>query len=199
MKKSTRKIVIASVIILCVAGLALYGYYRLNKSDAFQKKSSKPPSTEAGKLMEKDLEDKYPGTPTEVLKLYWRFNKCMYNTSMKDEYFEGLLKQLRMLYDDELLAEEENSWDNMLDYFHEEVNAFTKAERFISSYTVDKNSSVKYGKVDGKECATIMSSVFESAKSKHTVVYEKFLCRQDASGKWKILGWEKTNEETTQD
>ena len=152
----------------------------------------KIPSSEAGKLLAKDLELKYPETPTEVLKLYWRLNRCMYNESedVSDSEFEGLLKQLRMLYDDELLAEENNSYETMLKNFKADRE---KAELSISSACiVQANDTIEVVELDGKECATVITFCLIKEDGEMTQTYEKFMCRRDSAQKWKIVGWQLT-------
>jgi hypothetical protein len=202
MKKTTKKMTIAFVVIVVIAVLVLVGYYIVNQMAVSKDNEAETlPKTEVGKLEAKDLELKYPGTPTEVVKLYWRLNQCIYNTTMKDKDLEALLKQLRMLYDDELLDEDGNSYDDMLASLKEDREKFTKDKRFISSYVVEEDKYVEYATVDGKECATLNTNTLETVDKKTTQTYEKFMCRKDSDGKWKIVGWEITDasEESQKD
>ena len=98
-----------------------------------------------------------------------------------------------MLYDEEFLEAQGNDWDTMLTNFKNDKKTFSKEKRLISSYSVDIDSTVDYATVKGRECATLNSSTFETVKSKSTRTYAKFMCRKDNNGKWKILGWEKTD------
>ena len=84
---------------LFLAAGAVAVYYYISSTDGDNANEKTEPGTEVEKLLAKDLDTKYPETPVEVLKLYWRFNKCMYNDKMSDSEFEGLLKQLRKLYE----------------------------------------------------------------------------------------------------
>lgn len=195
MNKMTRKITVAFVGIVCVAALILVLYNMLVQGKLTSSRDAATTSTEISKLLEKDLDDRYPDTPTEVVKLYWRLNKCMYNSSMSDKNFEGLLKQLRKLYDEELLAEEDNSWDQMLKNFKKDKNEYNKKKRTISNYTVQQNSTVQYGDLDGKEGATVITCTLMKEKSDRKQTYEKFICRKDEQGKWRILGWEQVTDE----
>lgn len=194
MDKMTKKIIAAFVAIIVVAAAVTGVYYLMNKqAEEEAKEEGKIPSSEAGKLLAKDLELKYPETATEVIKLYWRFNRCMYNDTeeISDSDFEGLLKQLRMLYDDELLAGEGNSYEEMLKSFKEDKE---KTERSISTACiVQANDTVQVVELDGKECATVISFCLIKEDGKMTQTYEKFMCRRDNNNKWKILGWQPTN------
>ena len=146
MDKNRKKLMSAFMIMLVIAALAVAGYYIINKQIT-QKAQDEVnlPDTEVGKLLAKDLDVAYPETPTEVVKLYWRLNQCMYNESMDDKEFEGLLKQLRKLYD--------------------------------------------------QECAALLTNTLMKKGTDRVKLYEKFMCRKDSSGKWKILGWSSAAKE----
>lgn len=195
MNKSKKKIVFAFVGLLCAAAAILVVYYLITQGRLGGVRSGKDSSTEVQKLLEKDLETKYPGTPTEVVKLYWRFNKCIYNTPVSDKQLEELLKQMRIIYDEEMLALDENSWDNMLANVKKDTEEYQKNEQKISAYTVQQNSTVKYNKIDGRECATVITGTNLKRKDKREQTYEKFLCRKDSGGSWRIVGWEQTSNE----
>ena len=198
MDKQKKKIVTAFVLMLCAAAVVLVVYYVITRQSK-DTGEEKEPGTEVEKLLVKDLDTKYPVTPAEVVKLYWRFNKCMYNEKMDDEEFEKLLEQLRKLYDEEFLAREENSWENMLSSFKSDREDYRKNKRNIAMYSVESNSSTVYGEVDGKECAYVMCNALIKQKSERTKVYEKFMCRDDGEGKWKILGWEQLDSQDEED
>ena len=194
MNKKTRKILFAFVGMLFAAALILVFYYLLTEGKIDLSKQAQPSSKEVEKLLEKNLDNGYPETPTEVVKLYWRYNKCIYNNSVNDKDFDNMLDQLRKLYDDELLALDENSKKNMADNFKKDQKEYAKEKKTISSYIVQKNSTIQTGKIDGKECATVISATMTKKKSDRKQTYEKFLCRKDADGKWKIMGWEQTSD-----
>ena len=195
--KMTKRIIGAFAAIILVAAVVLAVYFAMNRQVQKDAEESVLPTTEVGKILAKDLELKYPETPTEVLKLYWRINKCMYNENVGDENFEKLLKQLRMLYDDELLAEENNSYEKMLENFKKDRDSYQEKEQKISdAYNVQSNKTVSVKKLDGRDCATVITSTKKKKKGeKSTKTFEKFMGRRDAKGKWKILGWQQTNAE----
>lgn len=185
-----QKTVVVFIVLIVVAALVLAGYYILMRNNKKGERSASLPRTEVGKLKAKDLELEYPGTPTEVVKLYWRLNKCLYNNSMGKKDFKELFQKQRMLYDDEFLEAEGNSYEEMEAAFKKDKAAFSKAKCLISSYIVDDDNQVKRGEVDGRECATLSVSILETVKSKSTKTYASFMCRKSEDGKWKILGWE---------
>jgi len=192
MDKMTKKIIGAFGVIIVAAAVVLGIYFVMNREAEKKAQEEILPSTEVGKLLAKDLDLKYPETPTEVLKLYWRYNRCMYNEGMSDSDFKALLKQLRKLYDDELLSEEGNSFEDMLSKFQEEKKANASAEQTISACVVQENDTVVKKDMDGRKCAFVITSSLIKADGEMTKTYEKFLCRRDKEGNWKILGWQQT-------
>ena len=90
--------------LLVVGGLVVYYQYMRKQQ---MQGMEKVPTTEAEKLIAKDMEVGYPETPTELLKLWGRINQCIYNTDLNDEEQEALFRQLRMMYSSELLEQNE--------------------------------------------------------------------------------------------
>lgn len=195
MDKMTKKIVGAFAAILVIAALILSGYFLMNKQAEKKAKESVLPTTEVGKLLAKDLETKYPETPTEVVKLYWRFNRCMYNEDTSDKDMEAVLKQLRKLYDDELLQDEQNTYENMLKKLKDDKKKRVDAGQTFLPSVVQKNNTLQIVKVGGKDSTSVMTSTTVKGKKETTKVYERFACRQGDDGKWKILGWQQVTRD----
>ena len=187
MDKMTKKIVGAFAAILVIAALILAGYFMMNKQ---AEEESVLPTTEVGKILAKDLETKYPETPTEVVKLYWRINRCMYNEDTSDKDVEAVLKQLRKLYDDELLQDDKNTYENMLKKLKDDKKKRLDAGQTFLPSVVQKNNTLKIVKMDGKDSAAVMTATTIKGKKETAKVYERFVCRKGDDGKWKILGWQ---------
>ncbi len=199
-KKKKHNGLVVFVIVLCfvVAG-CLIGYYKMMKRQ--QQTEESTPTTEAEKLIAKDLESDYPETPKEVMKLWGRINQCLYNTTLEDDQFTSLLGQLRVLYSSELL--EENTEENHRKKLKEEIEEFRGDKGKIVSYSAETGKTVQYKKVNGKQCADIQISYFINQKSGYSKLYEDFvLVKED--GKWKVLGFKESgsssaNDESTSD
>lgn len=194
MNKTKKKIVGVFTVIIVAAAAVLAVYFLLNREAARKAEEGALPKTEIGKLLAKDLELKYPETPTEVVKLYWRINRCLYNDDLNDKDFEALYKQLRLLYDEEFLADKNNSYDKMLKNLKKEKEGYGDKKKTISVSVVQKNDTIKTVKLDGKECVTVISSTLLKDKGDTTKTFEQFICRRDSNKKWKILGWQLTTE-----
>lgn len=195
MNKTTKKIIGAFTVILVVAAAVLAVYFLLNRQAEKEAEEGALPTTEIGKLLAKDLELKYPETPTEVVKLYWRINRCLYNDDLNDKDFEALFKQLRLLYDEEFLADENNSYEKMMKKLKKEKEGYGDKKKTISVSVVQKNDTLKTVELDGKECVTVISSTLLTDKGDTTKTFEQFICRRDSNRKWKILGWQLTTEQ----
>ena len=139
MDKMTKKILIVFVVVVAAALLIFAGVRVYQQKEAEEKGEDSLPKTEVGKLLAKDLDLEYPGTPTEVVKLFWRINKCIYNTNMKEKDRKALYHQLRLLYDEEFLKQKGNSEEEMYEALKKDIKTFDDAKNFISSYIVQED------------------------------------------------------------
>ncbi len=186
MTKSTKKVTITVIVMIIIGAAVIFGYYQMTKNPTEEETTAK---TEVEKLLKKDMENNYPGTPREVLKFYGRITQCMYNDELNQEQIEGLLEQTRELYDEELLAE--NPWDTHLETLCNDIADYHENERTIMSYTVQKSSQVKFIEMDNQKYAvSYMLFITGDNTSPLIKTYEKFMLRKDVLGNWKIVGWE---------
>lgn len=187
-----KKVIITFFIMLVVAAAAIGGFFVLSRyvnEDA----SKVTETSELGKLLNKDLESAYPATPREVVKFYNRINSIMYGGEVTEEQFSDLLKQMRQLFDEELLAE--NDFEKQLEEFSKDVKDYEENSKSIVSYNLPENSLVNHYKKDGAEMASLDVGYMLKEKDEYTKMTEEFILRQDAEGKWKILGWSLKTEE----
>lgn len=194
MKKSnhqkTRKKIIGFVLVMgliVVGALGIYyQYMKKQQTDSVVH----TPTTETEKLMAKDLEMGYPETPTEVMKLWGRFNQCLYNTSLDEEQFTALLKQLRIMYSSDLLAQnpEETHSTNL----KKEISKFQEDKGNIVSYSAETGKSVQYKTVNNRECANIRISYFINKKGSYVKSFQDFILVKE-DNKWKILGFKEAD------
>lgn len=195
MDKMTKKILGAFTAIIVIAAVILAGYFLLNKQANKKAEENVLPTTEVGKILAKDLETKYPETPTEVVKLYWRISRCIYNNETSEKDTEALLKQLRKLYDDEFLKDEKNTYENMLKNLKSDKEKRNDEGQVFVSSNVQKNDTLEVVKMDGGESTAVMTATLIKGKEKSTKVYENFICRKNGEGDWKILGWRQVTRE----
>lgn len=143
--------------------------------------------SEVQKLLDKNLDDSYPATEREVMKVYSRIMKAMYSGECSEETIEKLFVQMRKLYDEELLAE--NPYDKHYKELKSELETYDKEKKKIVNYAVADGENVEKGEYKGHEQALVdvTLSVKEDGDWQH--VTQEFVLRKDDDGRWKILGW----------
>lgn len=185
-----KKVIISFLVMIIVAAAAVGGFYVLSRY-ANKEEPEVSDTSELGKLLNKDLETAYPETPREVIKLYNRINSMMYNDNeITEKQFEDLLNQMRMLFDEELLAE--NDFEKQLEDFKNDKQDYRKHKKTIVSYNMPENSSVNFYKVDSDDMASLDVSYMLKEDGEYSKMSETFVLRQDLKDNWKIVGWSVT-------
>lgn len=141
--------------------------------------------TEVQQVITKDLKANYPETPREVVKYFNRITSCYYNEEYTDEELYGLVDQARILFDEELQA------NNPRDAYYASVKAdvanWHEASRSIVNTSVSDAEEVNYQTIDGDECAYVEASYFVNEKKGYSRTYQMYVLRKDEEGNWKIL------------
>ncbi len=184
----------AKNVIVLIGLIAIVGGYYIYTSGIAGK--NQITTDEYTILSSKDLEISYPETPREVVKLYSRMVKYLYDDDISAKKTKNVVKQMRTLFSDQLL--EKNALDTQLKNLKSDVAAFTKEKKTIIGYEIDE-SSLNTKEVDGKECATIIVGFAIKKNEDYEHSNELFLLEKDEEGKWKIVGWQITEVESKQD
>lgn len=187
--KSFRGIIL--VVLVIALGLSAYTYILNNNTSTPAETDSAV--SEVGKLASRDLETDYPNTPRKVIEYYSQIMKCLYEEELSEETLKKLVQQTRLLYDEELLAQnpEEDAWKNTKDYIEE----YKKESRKITEYIIQDSKDIQYYTKDENSYAIITVLYFTRDKSGTFKTYEDYLLRKNENGEWKILGWELTQKE----
>ena len=185
MKGKTTGKTIVSMVLICVVLVGFY--FLLNQNEGAGNKNKTEKSTEAQLLLQKDYDRNYPATVREVVTQFARISQCLYNEELSDEEFDGLVKQMRKLYDEELLAE--NPEETASDKLKAEVLIAKKNKYYMHRYQVQKLSSVK----EDNGFASIIVCITMNNDGRMEKSYEEFLLREDEKERWKIVGWRLTN------
>lgn len=179
--------VIIVVVILAAAALGYYVY--LSSKDPGSTKETSSSVSESYRLMHLDLEEKYPKTPKEVVKLYSRIVSSFYNEKLSEEEAKILSQQARKLMDEELLSH--NPYDEYYQRLQADINSYKKEGKKITRFTLPtEDGSETRRKVEGKEYTEITCSYYIKEKKATKKSTQKYTLRKDESGKWKILFWE---------
>lgn len=186
--------VLGTVIFLVILAAVVVGgfFYITGKKDP-GKTEIAVNRTEKDILLDRTLTGKdYPATPREVLKLYCRLTKCIYNDELTDEEIRSLMRQIRKLYSAELL--DANSEEEMYQYLLGEVKHYHDNKMSIHGYTVDAASRMRtINDSNGKHSVMNLYFTIREGNS-FTKAYEEFALKEDeADGTWKIMGWRATD------
>jgi LPS O-antigen subunit length determinant protein (WzzB/FepE family) len=190
-QKGTKGFVIG--IIIFMAALLGYYVYLNNKTKDQQEVTSQ---TEEEKLLNYDFEENYPKTVRETVKLHCRYLKSAYNGKFTDEELETVNSQIRNLFDEELL--ENNPEAQELQGLKDDIELYQEKKQKFVNYTLEEASQIQYNTEDDKKYAKTTVTLTLSVGSTMVSVEQQYLLRQDEEGRWKILGWQTEQTDSTE-
>ena len=120
---SLKGILIGLVLIALVAG---YYFYLSNRKPKEAAEDTETTVSVAQQLLLKNIDDDYPPTPREVLKLYSDITVCFYSEEYTDEELTQLALQIEKLYDEELIAKLRRGEDEVTDYILEKYKPLVR-------------------------------------------------------------------------
>jgi len=185
------------IFMVLFAAVVIGIYFAITRGKNTDTKEIPAETSEADALIKKDLDWEYPATPREVLKLYCRITKCLYNDDLTDEQIKKLVSQVRNLYSFDLL--ENNAEDEQIAFIKGDRVEYKKDKKTIFSFAIDSASNIEY--IDTKAGKTALIKMYFTIKAGANMdrSFEEFsLIRQD-DGKWKIAAWRQSENETAID
>lgn len=184
MKKRMRWLI--TVTVLMVAGVVGY-YFYVNKGDDFGGADNADIVGEVDKVLNKDLEERYPYTVREVVQFFVRIQKCYYNEEYTEEELVKLAYKATELLDTELLAE--NPFDEYYEDLKTEIALYEKTDKYIYKVMLEENADVVYSTVDEQKYASINCVYYLKDEDGTSKIKETYILRKDENDRWKILGW----------
>lgn len=187
MNKATKKTAntIGFMIVFSILIIASYYYVKTRTTPIFSNQETK--MTELEILLNKDLEINYPASPREVLNLYNRITKVLYNEKLKDEEIDQLAEKLFLLLDDEL-SNNKKYEEYILD-LKAEMASYKDANKTLINHAIEPISATIFWQDNGMEYASLSTSFSINRDGNNSKVIEDFIFRKDKAEKWKILGW----------
>lgn len=183
MKKSTTR---ATIIMICLIVLLVAFYaYLSNRRREEKAEAIMTPIQEA---LSRDLQNDYPATPKEVVKYYNQLLMCFYNEECTEEEIVDLGEKARVLYDAELL--EENQPDTYFVRLRGDIQDYRENKRKITSSAVAASTSVIYDTLEGHSFARILCGYNIKENTTNYPLKQVYLLRRDEDKHWKIYGWE---------
>jgi len=185
MKKYGKTIILVSIMVLLCVGYFFYLSNRTPSVDATEKSIA---DQEIAALTTKNIEENYPETPKEVLKLYARITKAYYKSELDDSKIEALGKQARLLFDSELKGKQTD--EEFLKALKDDIASYRSLNRYVADYTVEDSANTVNTTFQGKKYASL--NVMYNIREGTTLINSntKYTLRQDKDGRWKILFWE---------
>lgn len=182
-----KKVGVVIAALVCV--VLVCGGFWLIKNHADANSGDDVQLTKVQKIIVRDLENNYPETPREVVKLYNQIITAYYEDEYTDKEFESLASQARLLMDDELLAN--NPEQDYKDAVRSDVADYERRSRTIRQTSVCSTNEVLFltDQSNGDELAYVTASYFVKEKKQFDKTYQKYVLRKDAQGRWKILNY----------
>lgn len=180
--------------ILLFLACLIVGYYAYLSNRTTSKEDSEAALlTEVDKVLSRNLETNYPPTPRELVKYFSEITECFYNEEYSEEKLIELADKIRLLYDDELVANQTEK--DYIKQLKEDIEEFKENKRTIYSYEPSSSLDVETFTEDGYEWARLycIYSVKEGAQLKKSNT--QFLLRKDSEGHYKIYGWKLAESE----
>ena len=186
MKKHWRMVL---AVILCAALCIGYYYYLANRPSNKDATDKAVQNDELAYLTARNINDNYPESVRDVVKLYARITKEYYEVGITEEDIEKLGNQARLLFDDELKATQTD--EEFMKALKEDISIYRSNDARISSFTIQSANNTRYTTFNNREYASLQLVYYIREGSKLRTSCTKFTLRKDIStGRWKILYWE---------
>ncbi len=193
--KNVKYVIIAIACVCLICG----GFYFFSK----EKVDTEETLTEVEKLIVKDMEEDYPKTPREVVKLYNRIISCYYGEDLSDEEIEKLADQMLYLFDDDLLLV--NPREEYISSVKSDIEQYKNNKKQVVNTDVCSSNEVRYltdekeGTTEKDELAYVNASYFVNTSGSFSYTYQQFVLRQDEEGQWKILTFYEVEGDSSDD
>lgn len=188
-RRAIKGILIGLVLIALVVG---YYFYLSNRKPKEAAEDTETTVSAVQKLLLKNIDDDYPPTPREVLKLYSDITVCFYSEDYTDEELTQLALQIEKLYDEELIAN--NTPDQYQKNLRWDIKTMKDKNLRVTSYSVASATDVDYFDAGGRSWARLSCTYTIRSSKEAGLAREIFLLRKDDMGHWKIYGWEAAKE-----
>ena len=182
------------LIILVVMVALAVGYYFYLSNRTRSNDDDDITVTRVQELLMRNLEQNYPATPKEVVKLYSDITQCFYGEKYSEEELERLATMAYALFDEELAAA--NPWNIYYAKLIGEIEEYKKNHYVISAYTTSSSVDIEHQKFtkDGYTCTRVYVYYTMRRETVIDTLNEVFVLRKDKSGYWRIYGWQLVEE-----
>lgn len=190
-----KKFVAVLSAVLCVAAVC-FGFYYVNKQNQPSHEADST-VTEAQKLILKNIDDSYPTTPREVIKLYNKIVKCYYSGEYTEDELGQLADQGLKLFDSELATV--NPREQYISSIKAEVLSYKTQKKSMAQTGVCASNDVRYINDGDDSIAYVTASYFFTQDKEFSKTFQEYVLRKDPDGRWKILCFYKLKGEASTD
>jgi hypothetical protein len=181
-KKTLQTLIVMSFLFVFI----VTAYYYIRTDEKKSSDNSESEEIQEDIFKEVDLVNNYPFTPKNVLDLYIKLSKSLYDTNITDEQIDRLSDLMLLLFDDELL---ELNPPAIYKYnLRKEIITFREDNLSIKDYELSDNE-VEFWTKEDKEYASHKVTYTVKEGNKSSTIINTFILRRNVEGKWKILGW----------
>lgn len=185
MKKYGKMItLVTTIVVLCVA----YFFYISRREPTLDSTQKAVTNQQLSSILALDIDNNYPESPKEVVKLYAKIATAYYKSELTDEQIEQLGSQARKLFDSELKGTQTDS--EFYKALKQDIEDYRSNNRFISDVSIDDSALVNYKTFQGRKYASLYVTFALREGDNLTMSKTKFMLRQDSDKRWKILYWE---------
>lgn len=187
--KGMKGIIILAVLVALLIG---YYYYIANKIKPDEEETVK--TTRTQEMLLRDLENNYPPTPKEVVRLYSDIAQCFYGEEYSEEELRSLAEMFYQLFDEELA--EANPFDLFYANLVNDISDYKEKNYVITAYSTSSSVAIENEKFtkDGYTCTRVYCYYTMRYGTTITTLSEVFVLRKDSSGFWRIYGWDTVEE-----
>lgn len=191
-----KKIGMWIIALLCVA-VVCGGFYLVKVRSDHDMSKDKTEITEVQRILTKDLDNNYPATPREVVKMYNRIITAYYKEDYSDSELSKMADQVLKLFDVKLL--EVNPKDTYLAYLKADIANYEARSRYIADARVCESGEVHYIQDGEDQLAYVTASYFVREKNDYSKTYQQYVLRKDGDGDWKILAFYQIEGDSSKD
>lgn len=184
-----------TVIAFVVFALVILGAFVMLSNRSEQIAEAQPLKINAvQELLLRNLDESYPSSPKEVVKLYSEITRCYYGEEYTEEELAGLADMARELFDVELASNQ--TQEQYMQALVQDIASYKQENKTISSFSVSSSTDVDYYDYLGDKWAQLYCFYSMRVGTNIIPIKEKYLLRRDQGGHWKIYGWVLVDEET---
>jgi hypothetical protein len=195
MSKKNNSIIKTVTVVVFLAAVILIFFNIVSRRNASTK--DKANKTELEELTTLDIENDYPNTARDVVKLHCRYSKLIYGNDLDDSTLNTISTKMRELYSSALLNY--NPEDSALQSMKDNISKMKDEGYTYKAYTLPEDSQISYYTQNGVDMASMEVTITMGTTEETGYYYRQYILVKENS-RWKIYGWgEADNKDDSKD